>query len=117
METEKTKAEIFQKNNLSKLQIAKISLPLQSQSPDGEMVDALVSGASAERRVGSSPILGTTKGGNLIASFCCTILCYLSPKPPFCKGGLLLSQSYSRRAHQNIQHRKIVNDEIIFVQG
>ena len=25
------------------------------------MVDALVSGASAERRVGSSPILGTTK--------------------------------------------------------
>ena len=30
--------------------------------PDGEMVDALVSGASAERRVGSSPILGTKKG-------------------------------------------------------
>ena len=28
-------------------------------SPDGEMVDALVSGASVERRVGSSPILGT----------------------------------------------------------
>ena len=28
-------------------------------SPDGEMVDALVSGASALRRVGSSPILGT----------------------------------------------------------
>ena len=27
--------------------------------PDGEMVDALVSGASVERRVGSSPILGT----------------------------------------------------------
>ena len=26
------------------------------------MVDALVSGASAERRVGSSPILGTSKG-------------------------------------------------------
>ena len=37
-------------------------LPLHSQSPDGEMVDALVSGASAERRVGSSPILGTSKG-------------------------------------------------------
>ena len=34
-------------------------LPLQRQSPDGEMVDALVSGASVERRVGSSPILGT----------------------------------------------------------
>ena len=27
--------------------------------PDGEMVDALVSGASAARHVGSSPILGT----------------------------------------------------------
>ena len=26
------------------------------------MVDALVSGASVERRVGSSPILGTSKG-------------------------------------------------------
>ena len=37
-------------------------LPLQRQSPDGEMVDALVSGASVERRVGSSPILGTSKG-------------------------------------------------------
>ena len=35
---------------------------MQSQCPDGEMVDALVSGASAERRVGSSPILGTSKG-------------------------------------------------------
>ena len=58
----------------------KISLPLHSQSPDGEMVDALVSGASAERRVGSSPILGTTKGGKFV-SFCCTILYYLSPKP------------------------------------
>ena len=29
--------------------------------PDGEMVDALVSGASVERRVGSSPILGTRR--------------------------------------------------------
>ena len=37
----------------------KFLLPLQRQSPDGEMVDALVSGASVERRVGSSPILGT----------------------------------------------------------
>ena len=43
------------------MHLVKISLPLQSQSPDGEMVDALVSGASAERRVGSSPILGTKK--------------------------------------------------------
>ena len=35
--------------------------------PDGEMVDALVSGASVERRVGSSPILGTIyKDNNLI---------------------------------------------------
>ena len=32
------------------------------KGPDGEMVDALVSGASVERRVGSSPILGTSKG-------------------------------------------------------
>ena len=32
---------------------------MHRQSPDGEMVDALVSGASVERRVGSSPILGT----------------------------------------------------------
>ena len=38
---------------------SKFLLPLQRQSPDGEMVDALVSGASVERRVGSSPILGT----------------------------------------------------------
>ena len=28
-------------------------------SPSGEMVDTLVSGASASRHVGSSPILGT----------------------------------------------------------
>ena len=30
------------------------------RSPDGEMVDTLVSGASASRHVGSSPILGTS---------------------------------------------------------
>ena len=29
------------------------------QSPGGGMVDALVSGASVERRAGSSPVLGT----------------------------------------------------------
>ena len=54
------------------MQLAKIYIPLQSQCPDGEMVDALVSGASAERRVGSSPILGTSKGvffGKLLFSF------------------------------------------------
>ena len=44
------------------MQFVKNSLPLHPQSPDGEMVDALVSGASAERRVGSSPILGTSQG-------------------------------------------------------
>ena len=30
-------------------------------SPGGGMVDALVSGASVERRAGSSPVLGTIK--------------------------------------------------------
>ena len=49
------------KNRGIKLELAKFYLPLHSQCPDGEMVDALVSGASAERRVGSSPILGTSK--------------------------------------------------------
>ena len=105
------------KNRGIKLELAKFYLPLHSQCPDGEMVDALVSGASAERRVGSSPILGTTKGGNQIASFCCAILCYLSPKTPFCKGGLSLRNLIQKRAHQNFLHRKIVNDEIIFVQS
>ena len=33
----------------------------QATSPGGGMVDALVSGASAARRAGSSPVLGTTK--------------------------------------------------------
>ena len=32
-----------------------------SASPSGEMVDTLVSGASASRHVGSSPISGTPK--------------------------------------------------------
>ena len=36
-------------------------LTLHSQCPGGGMVDALVSGASAERRAGSSPVLGTIK--------------------------------------------------------
>ena len=32
-----------------------------SKGPSGGMVDALVSGASVERRAGSIPVLGTTK--------------------------------------------------------
>ena len=36
-------------------------LTLHPQSPGGGMVDALVSGASAARRAGSSPVLGTHK--------------------------------------------------------
>ena len=39
--------------------VRKKALNLQSQSPGGGMVDALVSGASAARRAGSSPVLGT----------------------------------------------------------
>ena len=42
--------------------IEKITTFAPRKGPDGEMVDALVSGASVERRVGSSPILGTLKG-------------------------------------------------------
>ena len=48
---------------------SKFLLPLQRQSPDGEMVDALVSGASVERRVGSSPILGTSGYRKMTAFF------------------------------------------------
>ena len=36
-------------------------LNFAQQSPGGGMVDALVSGASAARRAGSSPVLGTRK--------------------------------------------------------
>ena len=35
------------------------------ECPGGEMVDALVSGASAERRAGSSPVPGTLKKRSL----------------------------------------------------
>ena len=36
-------------------------LPLhRKRCPGGEMVDALVSGASVSRRAGSSPVLGTS---------------------------------------------------------
>ena len=64
----KSKAESrkLSKKSYSELQIANFYIPLQSQSPDGEMVDALVSGASAERRVGSSPILGTRSSDELL---------------------------------------------------
>ena len=34
---------------------------VEKASPGGGMVDALVSGASAERRAGSTPVLGTDK--------------------------------------------------------
>ena len=50
---------------------SKFLLPLQRQSPDGEMVDALVSGASVERRVGSSPILGTSIRVAVCAALSC----------------------------------------------
>ncbi len=41
------------------------------RGPGGEMVDTLVSGASASRHVGSSPILGTKKERNLPLFFLC----------------------------------------------
>ena len=53
-------SEKSSKKEIKTLVYSKFLLPLQRQSPDGEMVDALVSGASVERRVGSSPILGTS---------------------------------------------------------
>ena len=37
------------------------SIACHSACPGGGMVDALVSGASVERRAGSSPVLGTEK--------------------------------------------------------
>ena len=43
--------------NLKTFHIFAFSFP----SPSGEMVDTLVSGASASRRVGSTPISGTNK--------------------------------------------------------
>ena len=57
-------AEIAQlvEHNLAKVRVASSSLVFRSRickSPGGGMVDALVSGASVERRAGSSPVLGT----------------------------------------------------------
>ena len=57
-------AEIAQlvEHNLAKVGVASSSLVFRSNAckrPGGGMVDALVSGASVERRAGSSPVLGT----------------------------------------------------------
>ncbi len=41
--------------------------------PGGGMVDALVSGASAARRAGSSPVLGTVKSRNSLKIKSCGI--------------------------------------------
>ena len=58
-------AEIAQlvEHNLAKVGVASSSLVFRSKCcPGGGMVDALVSGASAARRAGSSPVLGTENG-------------------------------------------------------
>ena len=60
-------AEIAQlvEHDLAKVGVASSSLVFRSRysetffCPGGGMVDALVSGASVERRAGSSPVLGT----------------------------------------------------------
>ena len=56
-------AEIAQlvEHNLAKVGVASSSLVFRSSKgcPSGGMVDALVSGASVERRAGSIPVLGT----------------------------------------------------------
>ena len=60
-----TNAEIAQlvEHNLAKVGVASSSLVFRSKvdCPGGGMVDALVSGASVERRAGSSPVLGTER--------------------------------------------------------
>ena len=61
----KINAEIAQlvEHDLAKVGVASSSLVFRSffrkKCPGGGMVDALVSGASVERRAGSSPVLGT----------------------------------------------------------
>ena len=55
------------------------------------MVDALVSGASALRHVGSSPILGTINKSSLLVALIFVPMgsyTYNPSKPPFDKGGL-----------------------------
>ena len=64
-------AEIAQlvEHNLAKVRVASSSLVFRSRickSPGGGMVDALVSGASVERRAGSSPVLGTKLFYNIL---------------------------------------------------
>lgn len=56
-----SKCKIIKKIRDNRLPYQKIFLPLHHQSPGGGMVDALVSGASVERRAGSSPVLGTIR--------------------------------------------------------
>ena len=51
----------FEFSASKRLYVPKIYYLCTRKCPDGEMVDALVSGASVERRVGSSPILGTRR--------------------------------------------------------
>ena len=53
--------------------VQKNSLTLQRKSPGGGMVDALVSGASAARRAGSSPVLGTHQSRNSLKIKSCGI--------------------------------------------
>lgn len=55
------KCKIIKKIRDKRLSYQKNFLPLHHQSPGGGMVDALVSGASVERRAGSSPVLGTIR--------------------------------------------------------
>ena len=66
-------AEIAQlvEHNLAKVGVASSSLVFRSKAvicrcPGGGMVDALVSGASVERRAGSSPVLGTKLFYNIL---------------------------------------------------
>ncbi len=55
------KCKIIKNIRDNRLSCQKNFLPLHHKSPGGGMVDALVSGASVERRAGSSPVLGTIR--------------------------------------------------------
>ena len=55
------KCKIIKNIRDNRLSYQKNFLPLHHKSPGGGMVDALVSGASVERRAGSSPVLGTIR--------------------------------------------------------
>ena len=62
-------------HDLAKVGVASSSLVCRSFffdilcCPGGGMVDALVSGASVERRAGSSPVLGTTETDGEVAEW------------------------------------------------